>query len=386
MSLKIGIGRQVPPFRVMDVIRTANERSASLPPGAPAILRMEIGQPSTGLPQGAKDAVAAALQSGEALGYTEGLGRAALRARLARHIQDTYGVAVSPARIAITMGASAAFPLAFLSCFDPGDRIALAAPYYPPYYNILIALGLQPVVIPCGPETDFQPSLAALDALPEAPDGLIVASPANPTGSMIPPARLAALCRYCEEAGIRLISDEIYHGLTYGKEQASAAQFSDSAVVINSFSKYFSMTGWRVGWAVLPEPLVRVAERLATNFFISAPYVSQVAAEAALDCHVELETHKTRYAQAREAMMGGLRGAGFTKFAPPDGAFYIYVDIEDRAADSAAFCARLLAEQNIAATPGFDFDATRGGRYVRFSYCGALADVEEAMARLKQMG
>lgn len=384
--LKLGIGEQVPPFRVMDVIQAANARAATLAPNAPAVLRMEIGQPATGLPQGAREAVEAALRSGDALGYTEGMGRAPLRARLAEYIQQTYGVNIAPSRIAITMGASAAFPLTFLSCFQQGDKIALAAPYYPPYYNILVALGLCPVVIPCGIETSFQPSVEMLKALPEKPDGLIIASPANPTGSMLAPATLEGLCRYCDEVGIRLISDEIYHGLTYGKAQASASQFSDNAVVINSFSKYFSMTGWRIGWAVLPENLVRVAERLATNFFISAPYISQVAAQAALDCHEELDAHKLHYAHARETMITGLRAAGFTKFAPPDGAFYVYVDIEDRAPDSAAFCTRLLNEQNIAATPGYDFDAARGGRYVRFSYCGALSDVQEAMARLKRMG
>lgn len=385
MSLKIGAGRLVPPFQVMDVIQAANARAATQPPDAPKVLRMEIGQPGTGLPHGARLAVEAALKSGEALGYTEGLGRRPLRARLSRHIADWYGVDIDPARIAVTIGASAAFPLAFLACFEQGDKIALAAPYYPPYYNILVALGLQPVVIPCGIETGFQPSVEQLKALPTPPDGLIIASPANPTGSMLAPKTLEALCRYCDEAGIRLISDEIYHGLTYGKPQASAAQFSETAVIINSFSKYFSMTGWRIGWAVFPENLIRVVERLATNLFISAPFVSQVAAEAALDCHDELQARRTAYETARMTTINGLRAAGFSRFSPPDGAFYVYVDIEERAADSAAFCARLLAEQGIATTPGLDFDAARGGRYFRLSYCGDLADVEDAMQRLKQI-
>lgn len=383
--MKIGAGRLVPPFRVMDVILAANERAATLPAGAEKILRMEVGQPGTGLPQGAKDAVEAALRSGDTLGYTEGLGRPSLRARIARHMADWYGVALPASRIAVTFGASGAFPLAFLSCFDQGDKIALASPYYPPYFNTLTALGLHPLVLPCGIETGFQPTIEMLEALPETPDGLILASPANPTGSMLAPAELEALCHYCEAKGIRLISDEIYHGLTYGKPQASAVQFSRNAIVINSFSKYFSMTGWRVGWMVLPEDLVRVTERLAQNFFVSPSYISQVAAEAALDCGIELEANRATYVKAREIMMAGLRAAGFPTFSPPDGAFYIYADIENRAADSAAFCNRLLAEQNIAATPGFDFDAQRGGRYFRLSYCATLPDIEDAVARLKRL-
>lgn len=386
MALKIGAGQVVPPFRVMDVARAANERAAKLAPDAPKILRMEVGQPGTGLPQGASQAVEAALRDGGALGYTEALGRASLRARISRHIAEWYGVEVPASRIAVTFGASGAFPLAFLSSFGQGDKVALAAPYYPPYFNTLAALGLRPVVLPCGIETGFQPTVEMLEALPEKPDGLIVASPANPTGSMLTPEALAALCRYCDENGIRLISDEIYHGLTYGKPQASAAQFSKSAIIINSFSKYFSMTGWRVGWMVLPEELARVTERLAQNMFICAPHISQIAAEAAFGCRDELEANRANYVQAREILMKGLRAAGFSTFSPPDGAFYLYADIEGRAADSAAFCNRLLAEQNIAATPGFDFDANRGGRYFRLSYCAALPDIEDAVERLKRLG
>jgi aspartate/methionine/tyrosine aminotransferase len=382
--MKIGAGRVVPPFRVMDVARAANERAAKLKPGEPKILRMEVGQPGTGLPNEAKLAVQTALQSGDALGYTEALGRPSLRARIARHMQDWYGVELPAARIAVTLGASGAFSLAFLTSFDQGDEVALAAPYYPPYVNTLTALGMRPVVLPCGIETGFQPTIEMLDALPEKPQGLILASPANPTGSMLAPAELAALCRYCDENGIRLISDEIYHGLTYGKPQASAAQFSASAVVVNSFSKYFSMTGWRIGWMVLPEDLVRVTERLAQSMFICPPHIAQIAAEAAFACRDELEANRATYQAARGVLMAGLAAAGFASFAPPDGAFYIYADVTGRAADSVAFCDQLLATRNIAATPGLDFDAERGGRFVRFSYCAALADIEDAVARLKQ--
>lgn len=383
--LIIGAGGRVPPFRVMDVITTANQRAQSAPPGAPKILRMEVGQPGTGLPEGAKRAVANALQSGDALGYTEGLGRGYLRERIAQHYQDWYRLTVDPNRIAVTFGASGAFPLAFLAAFNPGDRIALAAPYYPPYVNIATALGLHPVILPCGIETGFQPTIAMLEALDPTPDGLIIASPANPTGSMLHPDELAALARYCHEKGIRLISDEIYHGLTYGKPIASAAQFSESAIVINSFSKYFSMTGWRIGWMLLPEELVRVTERLAQNFFISPPHLSQIAATAAFDCHEELQANRATYVSARAMLLTGLPNAGFATFSPPDGAFYMYLNSTAHAPDSAAFCSRLLDEASIAATPGYDFDSGRGQDFFRLSYCAPLDDIEDAIARLCRM-
>jgi aspartate/methionine/tyrosine aminotransferase len=380
--LKIGAGGAVPPFVVMDVITRANARAQSQPPGAPKILRMEVGQPATGLPEGARQAVLAALNSGDALGYTEGLGRLSLRRRIAAHYANWYGVAVDPARIAVTFGASGAFPLAYLSAFDAGDTIALAAPYYPPYVNIATALGLKTILLPCGIETGFQPTIDMLEALPQPPDGLIIASPANPTGSMLSPEALRDLTAYCHATGIRLISDEIYHGLTYGKQAASAAQFSPSAIVINSFSKYFSMTGWRVGWMVLPEELVRTAERLAQNFFVSPSYISQVAAEAAFDCHDELQRNRARYAQARGMLLEGLPQAGFTTFSPPDGAFYVYLETTAHAPDSVTFCNRLLDEAGIAATTGLDFDSLHGQNYFRLSYCAPLPDIEDAIIRL----
>jgi aspartate/methionine/tyrosine aminotransferase len=369
----------------MDVITAANQRALAAPPGAQKILRMEVGQPGTGLPEGARRAAANALQSGGVLGYTEALGRASLRARISAHIQDWYDCSIPASRIAVTFGASGAFPLAFLAAFDRGDTVALAAPYYPPYVNILTALGLKPLILPCGVQTGFQPTVAMLAALDPAPDGLIIASPANPTGSMLHPDELAALARYCDAAGIRLISDEIYHGLTYGKPAASAAQFSASAIVINSFSKYFSMTGWRIGWMVLPEELVRVTERLAQNFFISAPHLSQIAAEAAFDCHDELQANRATYVKAREMLLAGLPAAGFSSFSPPDGAFYVYLDTSGHAEDSAAFCQRLLDEANIAATTGLDFDPAGGQHNFRLSYCASLADIEDAIGRLCRM-
>ncbi|MCU0986714.1 MAG: aminotransferase class I/II-fold pyridoxal phosphate-dependent enzyme, partial [Acetobacteraceae bacterium] len=257
MALKVGRGASAPPFIVMDVIAAANARAASLGPGDPRVIRMEVGQPSTGAPAGAVEAAIAAMRAGETLGYTEAFGTRALRERISGLYAARYGLAVDRGRIAVTIGASGAFPLAFLAAFDPGDRVALASPFYPPYVNILTALGLRPVIVEAGPESRFQPTVAMLERLDPRPDGLIVASPCNPAGTMLHRDELAALAAWCEANGVRLISDEIYHGLSYGPEAVTAASLSPSAVVINSFSKYWSMTGWRIGWMVLPEDLVR---------------------------------------------------------------------------------------------------------------------------------
>ena len=380
--IKTGRAAEAPPFLVMDVIAAANARSAALPPGAPRVLRMEVGQPGTGAPRGAVAAAEAALRDGGSLGYTEALGRPSLRARIARHYQDWYGLAVPPGRIAVTMGASGAFPLAFLAAFNPGDRVALAAPFYPPYVNILVSLGLQPVVVETGPETRYQPTIEALEQLDPPPDGLIVASPCNPAGTMLAPEELRAIAAWCDRSGVRLISDEIYHGLHYSRAIATAAAHSPSAIVINSFSKYFSMTGWRVGWMLLPEDLVRPVECLAQNMFISAAHISQIAAEAAFDCGPELDGNIAAYRRSRDLLLAALPGAGFPRIAAADGAFYIYADIGDRTNDSTAFCARMLEEVGIAASAGVDFDRARGHRTMRFSYCGPEADMAEAAARL----
>lgn len=409
MVLKIGKGASAPPFLVMDVIAAANARQAVLPPGAPHVIRMEVGQPGTGAPVGAVAAAQAALRSGHPLGYTEALGLRSLRQRIAAHARDWYGLDLPIERIAVTVGASGAFPLAFLAAFDPGDRIALAAPFYPPYVNILTALGMTPVILEAGPETRFQPSVAMLEALDPPPDGLIVASPCNPAGTMLHRDELAAIAVWCDRNGVRLISDEIYHGLNYDapvasisdsavvansfsnqlanhgrhRQIASAAEFSGSAIVINSFSKYFGMTGWRIGWMALPEDLIRPVECLTQNLFISAPHISQVAAEAAFDCHEELQANVARYRRSRDHLLASLPGAGFPRLSPAEGAFYLWVDVSDRTNDSAAFCARMLREADVAVSPGVDFDRTRGGRFIRFSYCGPEADMQEAAERLK---
>jgi aspartate/methionine/tyrosine aminotransferase len=381
--LKVGRGASAPPFIVMDVIAAANVRQAELLPGAPHVIRMEVGQPGTGAPIGAVEAAHTALRSGHPLGYTEAFGRISLRERIVAHIRDWYGLEVPVARVAVTVGASGAFPLAFLAAFDPGDRVAMAAPFYPPYVNILTALGIQPVILEAGLETRFQPSVAMLERLYPRPDGLMVASPCNPAGTMLHRDELEAIARWCDANGVRLISDEIYHGLNYDNPIATAAEFSPNAIVVNSFSKYFSMTGWRIGWMVLPEDLIRPVERLAQNLFISAPYISQVAAEAAFDCHDELRANIAAYRRSRDHLLAALPGAGFPKLSPAEGAFYLFADIGDRSNDSVAFCARMLNEAGVASSPGVDFDRTRGNRFVRFSYCGPETDMREAAERLR---
>ena len=383
MVLKIGRGASAPPFIVMDVIAAANARQAMLPAGAPHVIRMEVGQPGTGAPAGAVAAAQAALRSGDPLGYTEAFGLRSLRERIAAHVREWYGLDVPVSRVAVTVGASGAFPLAFLAAFDPGDRVALAAPFYPPYVNILTALGIEPVILEAGPETRFQPSVAMLEKLDPVPDGLMVASPCNPAGTMLHPEELAALARWCDSRGVRLISDEIYHGLHYDSPIATAAAFSPHAIVVNSFSKYFSMTGWRIGWMILPEDLIRPVECLAQNMFISAPYISQVTAEAAFGCQDELRANIARYRRSRDHLLTALPEAGFPRLSPAEGAFYLYADIGDRSNDSVAFCARMLAEAGVASSPGVDFDRTRGSRFVRFSYCGPEADMRTAAERLK---
>jgi len=368
----------------MDVIAAANARAAALPAGAPGVIRMEVGQPGTAAPAGATEAAIAALRSGAPLGYTEAFGNPSLRARIARHYADHYGLAVEARRIAVTVGASGAFPLAFLAAFDRGDRVAMAAPFYPPYANILTSLGMEPVLLECGPETRFQPTVAMLEALDPRPEGLVVASPCNPAGTMLTPGELQAIARWCHANGVRLISDEIYHGLSWGTvAESSAAAFSPSAIVVNSFSKYWCMTGWRIGWLLLPDDLVRPVECLAQNMFISAPHVAQVAAEAAMDCTAELEAKKAAYARSRARLLDGLPRAGFTRIAAADGAFYLWCDVGHLTNDSLEFCARMLEGAGIAATPGVDFERARGQRFLRFSYCGEEAAMAEAPARLQ---
>jgi len=378
MALKLGRRGQVPPFIAMDVLRAANERAAA---GAD-VLHLEVGQPSTPAPAAVLAAARIALGA-ETLGYTDALGLPALREAIAAHYRDAYGVAVEPARVVVTTGSSGAFLLAFLAAFDPGDRVAMAAPGYPAYRNILTALDLVPVELPAGPAERYQMTFELLRSHAGRLDGLIVASPANPTGTMIAPDELAALARYCRDMGIRFVSDEIYHGIVYGARAATALATSAEAIVVNSFSKYFSMTGWRLGWMVVPPDMLRAVECLAQNLYISPPALSQHAALAAFGCRAELDANVARYAANRALLLAELPKAGFTRFAPADGAFYLYADVAHLTNDSPEFCRRMLREIGVACTPGIDFDPARGHASLRISFAGSTEAMEEAARRLK---
>jgi aspartate/methionine/tyrosine aminotransferase len=366
----------VPPFIAMDVLREALAREAA----GHSVVHLEVGQPGTPAPQAVLDAARAALAQ-DRLGYTDALGVAALREAIARHYEERYGVAVDPGDIVVTTGSSAAFQLAFLAAFEAGDRVALAAPGYPAYRNILSALGLEPVLIEAGENAHYQPNPELLAEAGELA-GLIVASPANPTGTMIPKDDLARLALYCREREIRLISDEIYHGITFESAPHTASAFGREAIVVNSFSKYYSMTGWRLGWMVVPADLARSVECLAQNFYVSPPALSQLAALAAFGCRAELDGHVARYRSNRDRLLATLTRAGLTRFAPAEGAFYLYVDVSAMTGDSQAFCGRMLAETGVATTPGRDFDPIHGDSWVRLSFAGSSADIAEAARRL----
>lgn len=370
----------IPPFFVMEVMRAANEREAA----REAVHHLEVGQPGTSAPEGALRAAEAALRD-ERLGYTDALGVPKIREAIARRYRDYYDLSVAPERIVATTGSSGAFVLAFLAAFDAGDRVALAAPGYPCYRNILSVLGIEPVPLPSTLEDRFQPTPALLDRAREAGPlhGLIVASPSNPTGTMLDTGAFRELAAYCTKHGIRLISDEIYHGITYEGVADSALAFSSDAVVINSFSKYFSMTGWRLGWMVVPDDLQRVIECLSQNLFISPPTLSQIAAIAALDCTEELDGNVAQYARNRQLLLEELPGVGFDRIAPADGAFYLYADVSQMTNDSDAFCRRILAETGVAITPGIDFDPERGNRFVRFSFAGTNETMDAAVRALR---
>ena len=378
MALKVARRGEVPPFIVMDVMRAAAAREA----GGADVLHLEVGQPATPAPAPVLAAARAALTD-DKIGYTLAMGIPALREAIAGHCRAWYGIDPGAERVVVTTGSSSGFVLAFLAAFEVGDRVALAAPGYPAYRNILTALGIEVVDLPAGPADRFQPTPAMLAALDRRVEGLIIASPANPTGTMIGSADLAALSDYCRATGIRLVSDEIYHGISFRAPAVSALAVNYDAIVINSFSKYFSMTGWRLGWMVVPSDLLRTVECLAQNLFISAPTLSQVAAVAAFDAEPELDRNVARYARNREVLLNDLPAAGLTDLAPADGAFYIYADVAHLTDDSAAFCRRMLDEIGVACTPGIDFDPARGHHALRLSFAGATEDMVEACRRLK---
>ncbi|PRX38185.1 Aspartate/methionine/tyrosine aminotransferase [Meinhardsimonia xiamenensis] len=365
----------VDPFIVMDVMEAARRAEEA----GRHIIHMEVGQPGTPAPRGARAALARAMDK-NALGYTVALGLPELRRRIARLYDEWYGVELDPARVIVTAGSSGAFLLAFTALFDTGEKVGIGAPGYPSYRQILRALDIAPVIIETAPENRYQPVPADL---PDDLAGLMVASPANPSGTMLGREELAALIGWAHERGAALISDEIYHGIEYEKKAVTALEISDEVYVINSFSKYFSMTGWRVGWMVVPEDHVRIIERLAQNLFICPPHASQVAALAAIDCREELEANVAVYAENRRLMLEGLPRAGFTRIAPPDGAFYIYADVSEFTDNSAAFAAEILDEAGVAVTPGLDFDPVRGAHTLRFSYARSTEDIREGLRRLE---
>lgn len=378
MALKVSQRGIIPPFIVMDVLRAANIRQAA----RGDVLHLELGQPATGAPKGVIEIAKNALDN-ELLGYTEAFGLVLLREKIAAHYRITQGLEIDPDRIVVTTGSSGGFVLAFIAAFDSGDRVALADPGYPGYRNILLALGIEPVCVPTGEETRFQPTPELLDRIDGPIDGLIIASPSNPAGTMLGRDDMRQLADYCHERGIRLISDEIYHGITYDHPGVSALHFSDDAVAINSFSKYFSMTGWRIGWMVVPPQLERSIECLAQNIFISPPTLSQHAAIAVFDFTDELDRNVERYARNRALLLDELPKIGFDRLAPADGAFYLYADVAHLTNDSEAFCKRALEETGVAITPGTDFDQARGKAYLRFSFSGETNDIREAVSRLK---
>ena len=366
----------VDPFIVMDVMEAARKAEAE----GRHIIHMEVGQPGTAAPAGARAALAREMAR-SALGYTVGLGLPALRARIARLYGDWYNLDLDPNRVVVTSGSSAGFILAFTALFDGGDRVGIGMPGYPSYRQILKALDLEVVAIEAQAENRYQ--LVPQDFANRDLQGLLVASPANPSGTMLGREALGALMGAAAEQGASFISDEIYHGIEYEAKAVSALEISDEAYVINSFSKYFSMTGWRVGWMVVPEDHVRVIERLAQNLFICPPHASQIAALGAMECDDELQLNLETYKANRMLMQEGFRAAGFDRFAPPDGAFYVYAEVGHLTRDSRAFAAEILRDAGVAVTPGLDFDPHRGGGTLRFSYARSTEDIREGLARLK---
>ena len=369
---------EIPSFVAMDMMREANALAAA----GRSIIHLETGQPSTQAPAKVRAAAARSIAE-DTLGYTEALGISVLRARIAQHYGERHGIEVDPGRVIATTGSTAALMLAFLALSGPGGRVGMARPCYPCYRNIALALGLEPVEIAAGPEVGFELTAAALDRVQGPLDLLLVASPANPTGVVLPEARLGEIAGWCRAAGVPLVADEIYHGITYGGPAPTLLATEENAIIVNGFSKYYAMTGWRIGWMVVPPALVRRIECLAQNLYIAPPSVSQHAAVAAFEATDELEVNVARYAANRALLLGALPRLGFTVPASPGGAFYVYAGIPEGESDSTALARRLLAETGVTVTPGVDFDQTDGSRFVRFGYAGATDEIAEAIRRLE---
>ncbi|ORW09011.1 pyridoxal phosphate-dependent aminotransferase [Mycobacterium kyorinense] len=382
MNDRVALRAGVPPFYVMDVWLAAAERQRS----HGDLVNLSAGQPSAGAPEPVRAAAKAALDASP-LGYTVALGIPELREAIAASYRDRHGLAVGPDEVVITTGSSGGFLLTFLACFDVGDRVVVSSPGYPCYRNILSALGCEVVDLECGPQTRFQPTAQMLAELEPPVSGVVVASPANPTGTVIPPAELAAIASWCDSAEVRLVSDEVYHGLVYegAPETSCAWQTSRNAVVVKSFSKYFAMTGWRLGWLLVPAELRRAVDRLTGNFTICPPVLSQHAAVAAFtpEAVAEADGHLHQYAVNRRLLLDGLRDIGIDRLAPTDGAFYVYADVSDFTDDSMRFCSKLLADTGVAIAPGIDFDTVHGGSFVRLSFAGPTSDIEEALRRIR---
>ena len=377
--LKISNRSLIPPFIVMDVMRAANERAAS----GSDVLHLEVGQPSSPAPKKVIETAQFVLAD-DKLGYTDALGIYLLREKISGHYRDTYGVNLDPRRIVITSGSSGGLLLSFLSSFDVGDCVGMATPGYPAYKNMLKSLGVKVVEVPVDSKSHFQLKREVLDKLSENLDGLIISSPSNPTGSMISSSGMSDLVDWCDRRGTRLISDEIYHGIVYGEQASTALSYGTDVIIINSFSKYFSMTGWRLGWMVIPESMIRSIECLAQNLYISPPSLSQMAAVAVFDCMDELNENVARYRINRDILLEKLPNAGLERFAPVDGAFYIYANVSHLTNDSSEFCKRMLSEIGVAMTPGIDFDGINGKSYVRLCFAGATQDINQAAARLQK--
>ena len=378
--LQVATRANVPPFHVMDMIEAAAARQRTYGD----VLSLLAGQPLTGAPGPVAAEAVRLLRSGDPLGYTPATGLLELREAIAGHHRRTHGVEVDPTDVVVTTGASGGFLLVFLAAFEAGDRVAMARPNYPCYRNVLTALGCEVVELPSGPETRFQPTLEQLERVPDL-KGVVVASPANPTGTIMPPEELATIASWCERRGVQLISDEIYHGIKYGDSRTSSAwETSREAVVFASFSKYFSMTGWRIGWMLVPERLRRAVDVLTGNFTICPPTLAQRAAIAAFtdESYAELDAHVVRYAANRSLLLAGLRDLGIDRLAPADGAFYVYADISHLTDDTMAWCRRLLATHGVAVAPGIDFDTEAGHRFVRLSFAGDGAEIGAALDRL----
>ncbi len=371
----------IPPFHVLEVVRAAQAVEAT----GRRVLHLEVGQPATPAPATVRRAAVAAITD-DRLGYTTANGIEPLRRRIARHYGERHGLEVDPAQVVVTAGASGGFVLAFLAAFEVGDRVAVTEPGYPCYRNTLLAFDRVPVGVPVGAATRYQPTVALLDEAVAhtggAFAGVVVASPSNPTGSSLRAEELRAVAGWCAARGARLVADEIYQGIDYGEPPPTALAVDDTAIVLNSFSKYFSMTGWRLGWMVVPPDLVGRVDRLSANLFICPSVPAQHAAVAAFDASDELDGHVRRYATNRQVVLDGLDAAGLHEVAPADGAFYAYADVSHLCDDSAELCRRWLDELSVAATPGVDFDPVRGHQSVRFCYAGDTDDVAEAMGRI----